>query len=100
MFAVGEDSAAQAVVGSIAWTLRLLKKLRKSREMNTRSYAFIWCAPNYPILSFINMETFYILFSANDESCEDRIIRTQRRHGHTQALFRGMKVRSLHQIGR
>ena len=38
VLALGEESAAQAVVGSINWTFRRLKKPR--REMSASGYAF------------------------------------------------------------
>ena len=39
MLALGEETAVQVVVGSIAWAFRRLKKPRRIRETSARGYA-------------------------------------------------------------
>ena len=57
-FAQGTDTAAHAVVGSIVWAFRRLKKLR-NRKMRARSYAF---HSVFPQLSFFHItKLFYII---------------------------------------
>ena len=47
MLALGEEIAAQAIVGSIVWALRRNKEPR-SREMISSATRFIAYAPNFP----------------------------------------------------
>ena len=63
VFALGEETAAQAVVDSIFWAFRRLKKPR-SREMSARSYAlYSVCTRLSFSLDFPFLLTF--LFSSN-----------------------------------
>ena len=54
MLALGEETAAQAVVGSIVWALHRLKKPR-SREMSARGYALHSVCPQ---LSYLPLKWF------------------------------------------
>ena len=51
MLPLGEETAVQAVVGSIVWKFRRFKKPR-CREMSARGYALIAYAPNFPITRY------------------------------------------------
>ena len=47
MLALGEETAAQAVVGSIVWAFRRLEEPR-CREMSARGYALYSVCSNFP----------------------------------------------------
>ena len=49
VLALGEESAVQAVVGSIVWAFRRLKN-PKRKEMSARGYAFHSICPQLPFL--------------------------------------------------
>ena len=52
--ALGEETADEAVVGSIVWAFRRLKKPR-SREMSARGYALRSVRPNIPFFPSFNL---------------------------------------------
>ena len=56
MLALGEETAVQAIVGSIVWAFRRLKKPR-CRGMSARGYALHSVCPQLSFLFFISTST-------------------------------------------
>ena len=56
VLALGEETVVQAVVGSIFWAFRRLKKPRR-REMSARGYALYSVCPQLSLLSFFPLTT-------------------------------------------
>ena len=74
MLPPGEETAVQAVVGSIVWAFRRLKK-PKCREMSARGYALHSVCPQlsfFRVLTLVRIrkyffQDFYIADSAEDQ---------------------------------
>ena len=59
LLALGEETAVQAVVGSIVWGFRRLKKLR-CREMSARGYALNSVLPPTFLFFLFDKENFLV----------------------------------------